>query len=139
MQYAYLERQETSDEGTFGVLHFDGEVVFTGELPDRGNAPNLSCIPAKMYEVHWTYSPAFKRMMYLVTGVEGRSGIRIHPANLMGDRTKGMKSHLYGCIALGERLGHIRKQKALLVSRPAVWTLEQWGKGKPFELEIVDA
>lgn len=114
----------------------DGE-VFSGELPDRGNAPNISRIPAALYLVKWTYSPAFKRMMYLVTGVPGRSGIRLHSANLMGDRAKGFKSHLYGCVALGRRVGSIKGQRALLVSRPAIRELETWGGGEPFELEIV--
>jgi len=97
---------------------FGEHTAFTGELPDRGNAPNLSRIPSETYLCKWTYSPAFKRMMYLVTGVDGRSGIRVHPANLMGDRTKGFKSHLYGCIALGNRIGTLGGQKALLISAP---------------------
>ncbi len=79
-----LERQETGPHGTFGQIYFDGRSVFTGELPDRGNAPNVSCIPAGTYRVVWNFSPAFKRNMFLVTNAEGRSGIRIHPANLMG-------------------------------------------------------
>lgn len=138
MRRAVLERRSTSDEGTFGRLLFGSDAVFSGEQPDRGNAPNVSCIPSGTYRCAWTYSPAFKRMMYLVTNVPGRSGIRIHPANLMGDRAKGFKSHLYGCIALGERVGTIHGQKALLVSRTAVADLEAWGNGQQFELEIVD-
>lgn len=139
MKHARLTRIETSDHGTFGVVHFGNYSLFTGELPWRGNASGLSCIPAGKYTCLWTYSPAFKRMMYLVDQVKDRSGIRIHPANLMGDTRKGLKSHLLGCITLGERRGTIKGQQAVLVSRPAVSKLESYMAGEPFELEIVDA
>lgn len=138
MKYAYLHRLETGDHGTFGRILFDGTELFTGEQPWLDNKPNRSCIPAGLYKVLWTHSPAFGRMMHLVNNVPGRSGIRIHPANLMGDRDKGFRSHLYGCIALGEKAGSIEGQKAILVSRPAVRTLEKWAAGETFELEIVN-
>lgn len=138
MRQAYLHRLETGDHGTFGQISFGDLIRYTGEQPWLDNKANRSCIPAGIYTVLWTHSPAFGRMMHLVSKVEGRSGIRIHPANLMGDRDKGFKSHLYGCIALGERIGQIEGQKALLVSRPAVRSLEKWANGQTFELEIVD-
>lgn len=56
----------------------------------------------------------------------------------MGDAARGWKAQLNGCIALGERLGWIGKQKALLLSRPAVRRLEEYFGGKPFILEIRD-
>lgn len=138
MNYAYLHRVETGDQGTFGRIIFGDYELFTGEQPWLNNLPNQSCIPAGLYKVTWTYSPAFKRMMYLVNNVKGRSGIRIHPANLMGDRARGFKSHLYGCIALGEKRGYLGGQKAVLVSRPAVTKLENWAGGESFELEIIN-
>ena len=136
-RYAYLARTDISDQGSFGRIYFGDDELFTGELPDRDNAPNISCIPCGLYLVQWTFSPAFKRMMYLVTDVDGRSGIRIHSANYMGDRSKGLKCHLYGCIAMGRNLGMIKGQKAILSSRPAIRAFEEWGAGEPFELEIV--
>lgn len=139
MKSAVLTRTEEGNQGTFGTIHFGDTALFTGELPDRNNAPGVSCIPEGLYECLWTYSPAFKRKMYLVNNVEGRSGIRIHPANLMGDKSKGYKSHLLGCIALGERMGSIKGQKAVLVSRPAVTMLERYMDGEPFTLEIKNA
>lgn len=139
MRYAYLHRDITGDHGTFGRIYLqDGPELHTGEQPWLDNTPNKSCIPAGLYKVLWTWSPAFKRMMYLVSRVEGRSGIRIHSANLMGDRDKGLKSQLYGCISLGERRGVLSGQTAVLISRPAVRRLEEWGNQQPFELEIVD-
>jgi hypothetical protein len=134
----YLERLETSDHGTFGRIVLPGLALFTGELPWRGNRPNLSCLPDGGYNVDWTYSPAFKRMMYLLLGTSPRAGIRKHPANFMGDRTKGLRSQLYGCIALGERMGWMDGQKALLLSAPAVRRFESYMERKPFRLEIVN-
>ena len=133
---ATLERLESTDQGTFGRIYFGKNWLYTGELPDRDNATNISCIPTGTYDVLWTYSPAFKRYMYLVTSVTGRSGIRIHSANLMGDHSKGFRSHLYGCIAFGEKRGYLDNQKAILVSRPAVSFFEDTMERKPFTLEI---
>jgi len=132
-----LERQETGDMGTFGQIHFAGTSLFTGELPDRGNAVNYSRIPIGLYNVVWNYSPAFKRMMFLIEDVKGRSGIRIHPGNLCGDRKEGFRSHVYGCILLGRKMGYLHDQKAVLVSRPAVTEFQNAMGRAPFELEVV--
>lgn len=132
-----LERLDASDHGTFGRIALDGFACFTGELPDRGNAPAVSSILRGVYQCLWTFSPAFKKHLYLVAGVPGRSGVRIHGANLMGDASRGFKSQLQGCIALGERLGTFDGQKGLLVSVPAVRRFETYLRREPFELEIV--
>jgi hypothetical protein len=131
-----LERLETGDHGTFGRIVLPGLSLFTGELPYRDNLPNLSCLPDGVYNVVWTFSPAFRREMYLMLGTHPRAGIRKHSANFMGDRTKGLRSQLYGCIALGERLGWMGGQKALLLSAPAVRRFEDHMERKPFKLEI---
>ena len=94
---AVLDRLESSDQGTFGRITFGDTTLFTGELPEKDNASNASCIPAGKYKCVWTYSPVFKRQMYLVESVPGRSGIRIHSANFMGDKSCGMKCQLHGC------------------------------------------
>lgn len=74
----------------------------------------------------------------MLSSVPSRSGIRIHSANLMGDKILGYKTQLNGCIALGEKLGWIDGQKALLVSRPAIRRMEEYFNGKSFTLEITD-
>jgi hypothetical protein len=74
--------------------------------------------------------------MYLLLGTEPRAGIRKHPANLMGAIDKGFRAQLNGCIALGEKLGWIDGQKALLLSAPAMRRFESIMGGKPFTLEI---
>jgi hypothetical protein len=46
---------------------------------------------------------------------------------------------LNGCIAIGEKLGWMSGQKALLLSAPAVRRFETHMNKQPFELEIVNA
>lgn len=135
---ATITRLETGDQGTFGRLQAGPLVLYTGELPWRDNRPSVSCVPAGTYRAAFTHSPRFGRHLYLVGPVAGRSGIRIHPANLCGDAALGFRSQLNGCIALGERLGHMAGQKALLLSAPAVRRLERYFGGRPFQLEIRD-
>jgi hypothetical protein len=85
------------------------------------------------------YSPKFRRPVYRLLGTEPRGGILIHAATWMGDVDLGWRSHLQGCIALGEKLGWMEGQKALFLSRPAVSRLEVLMQGSPFTLEIQDA
>lgn len=136
MMRATMTRFETSDQGTFGRIDVPGLALFTGELPWRDNAANDSCIPPGEYRCVWTFSPRFRRMMYLVEGVLGRGGIRKHSANFMGDAALGYRKQLNGCIALGERLGVMDRQKALLLSAPAMRRFEKYMGGMPFLLEV---
>lgn len=138
MHRVVLERLETSDQGTFGRVLVAGLMLYSGELPDRNNAPNVSCIPAGTYRGMWTFSPAFKRFMYLIAPVKARSGIRAHSANLMG-LNPPYRKQLNGCIAFGERLGWMDGQKALLLSAPAVRRFEEALNRETFEMEIVNA
>lgn len=121
--------------GTFGRLFLPGLTLFTGELPWRNNLANLSCIPAALYRCVFTSSPRFRRGMYLLTGTGARAGVRFHSANLMGICPPYV-AQLNGCIALGEKLGWMDKQKALLISAPAIRRFESAMEQKPFELEI---
>lgn len=75
--------------------------------------------------------------MYEISPVESRAGIRWHAANLMGDVGMGFKSSLNGCIALGEKIGWLDKQKAVLLSAPALRRFEGIMGGRTFKLEIV--
>ena len=140
MKKAELQRLESSDEGTFGILRFENDeyvnYFYAGELPWRDNRSNVSCIPTGTYTALWTRSPRFGRCMYLVDKVKNRGGIRLHAANFMGDEEKGFKKQLHGCIALGEKLGWIEGQKAILVSKPAMRRFEKIAGGDPFELVI---
>jgi hypothetical protein len=65
--------------------------------------------------------------------------VLIHPANLVGDRALGLQAQVQGCIALGERIGWMGGQRAILRSMPSVRNFETLMGGKPFDLEIIDA
>jgi len=133
-----LTRRETSDQGTFGRLDARGLTLFAGELPWRDNQRGISCIPVGTYRVDWIYAGAWRggRWVYLLHGVQGRSSILIHSGNYCGDVALGYRSHVQGCILLGERLGWIAKQKAVLLSAPAVRRFEEVMQRRPFTLEV---
>ena len=131
-----IERRDSGDQGTFGLLTTGSLTLYTGELPDRSNAPSISCIPAGRYRVVWAWSPRFRRYTYRLLDVPARSGVLIHSANLCGDIARGYRSHLNGCIALGERLGTLEGQRAVLLSAPAVRRFEEFMGRQSFELEI---
>ena len=134
---AILKRGASTDQGTFGTFTFPGFFAYSLELPWRDNKPNVSCIPKGTYKCVWEYSPKYKRKMYGIYTAEGRKGLRIHSGNLGGDVTKGYVSHINGCILLAYKVGYIGKQKAVLVSRPAVRKLEQTMNKQTFTLEII--
>ena len=139
MDRGRIERFEFSDQGTFGRFSIPGFACFTGELPWRDNAPGKSCIPIGIYRVVWAWSPRLRGFTFRILQVPGRAGVLFHSANLMGDADAGYVAQLEGCIALGERLGRIDAQRALLISRPAVRRFEALMAGNPFDLEIVNA
>lgn len=131
-----LTRIESGDQGTFGKLKCGEFSCYTLELPWRHNDPDISCIPTGIYKCVWNKSTRFKKNMYEVLNVKDRAGIRIHAANLGGDKALGFRSQINGCISLGEKIGFIEGQKALLVSVSAIRRFETIMDGKPFELEI---
>lgn len=140
MKTAVLTRTESSDEGTFGIMTFGGNTVFTVELPWRDNAKRVSCIPEAIYVCRMVRSPKFGNI-YGVMDVVDRANVLIHSANLAGDESLGYTTQLRGCIAPCLRLGKLRNkagnlQKAGLVSRPALSKLMEWASGEPFKLEI---
>lgn len=108
VEKAELIRLEKGYDGTFGVLRLDGQVFcVTLEPPDRGNAANVSCIPAGRYACRRVESPRFG-VTYEVTGVPGRSHILLHPGNLTEDT--------HGCVLLGKHFGLLRGDRAVLNS-----------------------
>ena len=116
-----IQRLATSDVGTFGLMTWpNGPVLHTGELPWRDNAPDVSCIPIGTYEAILLYSPHFNRSLFHLQDVPGRSNCMIHPANWMGDASKGLKCELEGCIALGLAQNEIGGQEGLISSQAAI-------------------
>ena len=103
-----LVRIALKDTYTIGKLYVDG-VYFcdTIEDKDRGLDDSMTvreilnkkvkgetAIPTGHYNIEITYSPKYKRMMPLLIGVKGYSGIRIHSGNTSKDTE--------GCLLVGK-------------------------------------
>ena len=85
---------------TLGVLTVEGSDFrcFTLELPDKGNASNVSCIPAGTYEYFKRVSNANGNVIEL-RNVVGRSFIQVHRGNFTSD--------ILGCILVGKTIADI--------------------------------
>lgn len=132
-----LTRQSTSNEGTFGTLKAPGISIHTAELPWRGNKRRESCIPPGVYLCMPYSSPKFPNV-YEVTGVPGRSAILFHSGNHAGDRAKGYRSDVDGCILPGEGKGILQGQKAVTGARLAMDRLRTFIGKNEFQLTIID-
>ena len=137
MRRVLLKRLETSDAGTRGLLVIDELALHTLELPHRKNKRMVSCILAGRYRCRMTWSPKFKRKLYSVTKVKGRSAIRMHAGNWAGDKRKGYRSSVLGCILLGMERGKVYGQQAVTESKRAMRKFERYMGGYPFELVIL--
>lgn len=95
MERIIINRKHFSNQSTFGDLILEGEdFCNTLELSCRkGDEGGRLAIPEGRYLLKKTYSPKFKKDMWEVMDVPGRTGIRIHPANYAHE--------LDGCIAPG--------------------------------------
>lgn len=131
-----VTRESRSDEGTFGHLTTDVFTCHTGELPWRDNHSGKSCIPVGAYECRWAYSAHLGHDCYHVTNVPHREGILIHSANYMGDVDKGLRAQVSGCIALGNSIGILNTQRAILGSKKTIAAFEALLDKKPFTLVI---
>lgn len=117
---------------------FDGEfLAHSIELPWRDNTPNISCIPTGTYKCLWTYSPRFKREMYILQGVEGRSGIRIHKGSYAGATDYGYRADFLGCISFGRGYAQIGKQILLHTTTVTISRLEEKLNREDFTLNII--
>lgn len=130
MMKALLVRTDSSPDGTFGILYLENKKFYTLELPDRNNEKNHSCIPLGTYECTYVFSPKFNKKTYLLSNVKDRSGIRIHSANF--------SKELEGCIALGKSRGILNGVPAVISSKNAISEFEEFLKGQPFTLEIME-
>lgn len=143
MKEATIYRLQTSDEGTLGIISAGYLLLHTLELPDRNNRPNISRIHSGSYIAKRRYSPHFKRWLFWLQDVHGRSYILMHAANFAGDVEKGWQSHLQGCIAIGKATGRAnnrygKRQAAIFNSRQAERELMEYIGEAPFKLTIKD-
>ena len=85
---------------TLGVMTVEGSDFrcFTLELPDKGNASNVSCIPAGTYEYFKRTSGVNGEVIEL-RNVVGRSFIQVHRGNFTSD--------ILGCILVGKTIADI--------------------------------
>lgn len=85
-------RRSYAVNGTNGTLTYRGKhICHTIELPDKGNAKRVSCIPAGRYKLGRYHSKRFPNSIGVLK-VPDRSAILFHAAN---DALK----ELQGCIA----------------------------------------
>jgi len=104
-----LKREIFTEQSTIGTLTIDGKFeCYILEDKDRGINNTLTleqimrvkvygktAIPYGRYEVDWTMSARFKKMMPILLNVIGWSGIRIHSGNSELDSL--------GCLLCGTR------------------------------------
>lgn len=86
------------NESTIGYLTCNDLHLFTLELPDLGNEPNISCIPEGEYEYYIRHSSKNGFVIEL-KNVPNRSFIQIHSGNFT--------SQIEGCILVGESIKDI--------------------------------
>lgn len=138
-----IQRQPSTDEGTFGKLMMEGFECVTLELPWKNNQRRVSCIPAGEYKALRHKSPS-KGWCYELRDVPGRSDILIHSGNWAGDTEKGWSSDYLGCIGLGKSRGYLlnregKTQRVILSSRLAMQAFHEATKGEPLTIIIKDA
>lgn len=117
-----LHRKWRKKGYSIGILYIDGRrICETLEDEDRGLFEDMSlgdirrvkvkgetAIPVGRYQITWTYSPRFRRMLPLLNGVPGYEGIRIHSGNKARDTE--------GCILCG------RNTEVGTVTNSRYWT-----------------
>ncbi len=138
MKQVNIYRLKRSDQGTEGLLVCDTFNCRTLELPWRDNKPNISCIPAGNYNVEIRISNKYGRI-YWIRNVKNRAYILIHSGNYGGDKSKGFKTHIAGCLLLGKKSGYLGDQIAVLNSRVAVRQFMEFMKYEKFKLKIHEA
>jgi hypothetical protein len=111
-----IDREPSTEAGTIGRVSVDGAFLcYSLEPPeDRQVYP---AIPAGTYGVRMYPSPKFGRMVPLITGVQGRQFIEIHPGNTDKD-TEGCV--LLGASRNGDMLGNSRVAVEMFQSKIAV-------------------
>lgn len=112
---------EKATLGTCLVYNKDQQ-IFKSECLERGwknNMRNVSCIPTGIYPLKLEYSGKFKKELWEVKDVPGRSECKFHTANFW--------RQLNGCLSLGKERLFIDNDNVLDVSYSAD-TMEEFHK-----------
>ena len=136
MNNATLTRNEYTDWGTFGVLKVKGVAFVIVELPWRDNKEKISCIPTGEYLCKFEYSDGFKRDLYEIKGVPGRSECKFHNGTWAGDRKKGYKSDSKGCPIIGQNKRLIDEQWGVNYSRVSLEKFHALMNGEDMMLTV---
>ena len=83
-------------------VYLDKKLVFECVTLERGwqqNEQNVSCVPEGTYPLVFEHSPKFKKHLWELKQVPGRSECKFHAANYW--------KQLNGCIALGNKKRYI--------------------------------
>lgn len=114
MKKVIVTRRESGESGTFGELTIEGTTFhcLTIERPWEDNEKGKSCIPAGTYKMSLEYSNRFKKKLWELKGVPGRSECKIHNANFA--------DQLEGCIAVGKEKAMIGDKMGITSSKPTL-------------------
>ena len=134
-----LVRQYQGDSGVFGTIYLNSEEFFSGELPWRDNAPDISHIPIGTYQCDFLLSPRFGINLYHIQNVPNRENCLIHMGNWCGDVKKGYRSDVEGCVILGNNMGILEGQEAVLNSVTALTQFNKLLNGESFMLAISES
>jgi hypothetical protein len=125
-----LQRTSQGPVCTLGRLTTDeGNIVaVTLELPDHGNAKDVSCIPAGSYRAELRDSPKRGYQVYGLLDVPDRDDIEIHIGNFPVDTD--------GCILVGTQVGE--DEVSIEGSAVAFHAMMAELNGAPFVLDVMD-
>lgn len=136
-----LIRFNQSDHGTFGVFLAPDFRAYSLELPWLDNQRQVSCIPPGHYPMRWIQPRRPKSGMwwlYHVQDVPGRTGILIHVGNYAG-QPPPLKADSWGCILLGDKMGVLGEQRAVLNSRFTMNRFHMVMRQREARLEVINA
>ncbi len=127
---ATLTRKSDDGVQTLGELVIGGFTAKTLERPWKNNQRDISCIPKGTYLCKYLFSMGHLGWTYAVQNVQGRTGIRIHSGNYVGD--------VEGCILLGNAYEDINNdgEVDIINSKITIKAFETLMQKKDFTLII---
>lgn len=131
MKTVKIKRNEHLDKATRGILTIEGinhDPIYTLENPKRDTTKD-SRIPSGTYEC-MPYSGTKYKDVYMVKDVPGRTAILFHWGN--------KEIHTDGCILVGNKLGTLDGEPAILESKVCFERFRQLIGKENFKLIIED-